>query len=86
MKKYKFNPDKGNLKNLDANKLLKTLNETIALLQEIQEFDITDEKNHKNANFKSIRWKNKTNQIEKKVTKELDEFLEEDKENLDSKK
>ena len=73
-----------------ANKLLKTLIETIALLQEIEEFDITDEKNHKNANFKSLRWKNKTNQIEKKVTKELDEFLEEDKEedkeNLDSKK
>ena len=85
MKKYKFNPDKGNLKNLDANKLLKTLNETISLLKDIDGFDIQD-KNPKQMEFKSVRWKSKTNKLEKKLEEQLKDFLEEDKEDLDDKK
>ena len=85
MKNYKFNKDKGDLSKLDTNELLKTLNETISLLKDIEGFDIKD-KNPKQVEFKSVRWKSKTDKLEKKVEEQLKDFLEEDEENLDDKK
>ena len=85
MKNYKFNPNKGDLSKLDSNELLKTLNETISLLKDIDGFDMQDI-NSKQAEFKSVKWKSKTHQLEKKIEKQLKGFLEEDKEDLDTKK
>ena len=74
MKNYKFNKDKGDLSKLDTNELLKTLNETISLLKDIDGFDIQD-KNPKQMEFKSVRWKSKTNKLEKKIRRTIKRFF-----------
>ena len=75
MKNYKFNPNKGDLSKLDSNELLKTLNETISLLKDINEaFLFLDETDKENVNLKKIHRKAKLikEKLEKKYSKNLD--------------
>jgi hypothetical protein len=86
MTKYKFNPKKADLNNLDINKIKKYVNEVNSLLGEIKKIDVSDVNQLKS----SIKWVSnvdkKAKKLEKNVNNFLGDFLEEDEKNLDSKK
>lgn len=86
MTKYKFNPKKADLNNLDINKIKKYVDEVNSLLGEIKKIDVSDVNQLKS----SIKWVSnvdkKAKKLEKNVNNFLGDFLEEDEKNLDSKK